>query len=209
MSTNKDWTDENIARLRHLWDEGYPTAQIGKMMDLSKNAVVGKARRLHLTPRPSPIRGVIGEGRKTPGPKPRAPKVTLSPLASVVAEKLGLPEAPKPTKHRGPGATQKLQPKDGRHMSNPGSTEHAHIGRVAHSAAFDQRTIDAVTLDERDPVAKIVTTGRVRECLWIDGRDRRSWAPCEARTLPGKLFCAAPCASCAGANQATGRGAAA
>lgn len=51
-----DWNDETIARLRALWDEGHSTAEIGRRMGITKNAVVGKAHRLTLPPRPSPIR---------------------------------------------------------------------------------------------------------------------------------------------------------
>ena len=36
------WNDENVARLKDLWDQGLPTAQIGKLLGFTKNAVVGK-----------------------------------------------------------------------------------------------------------------------------------------------------------------------
>lgn len=51
-----DWTDDAILRLRNLWDEGLSTAEIGRRLGISKNSVVGKAHRLQLSPRPSPIR---------------------------------------------------------------------------------------------------------------------------------------------------------
>lgn len=51
-----DWNEETIARLRQLWQEGHSTAEIGRRMGITKNAVVGKAHRLVLSPRPSPIR---------------------------------------------------------------------------------------------------------------------------------------------------------
>lgn len=74
-----EWTDEIVARLRVLWDEGHSTAEIGRRLAVSKNAVVGKAHRLDLPARPSPIR------RDTGGPRPpRAPRrvsgPTLPPL---------------------------------------------------------------------------------------------------------------------------------
>jgi len=50
------WNDDNVARLKELWDQGLPTAQIGKLLDFTKNAVVGKAHRIGLERRPSPIR---------------------------------------------------------------------------------------------------------------------------------------------------------
>jgi len=51
-----EWNPEIIDRLRSLWAEGVSTAEIGRRLHISKNAVVGKAHRLHLPPRPTPIR---------------------------------------------------------------------------------------------------------------------------------------------------------
>ena len=50
------WNENNVARLKELWDQGLPTAQIGKLLGFTKNAVVGKAHRIGLERRPSPIR---------------------------------------------------------------------------------------------------------------------------------------------------------
>ena len=50
------WDDQNVFRLKELWDQGLPTAQIGKLLGFTKNAVVGKAHRIGLERRPSPIR---------------------------------------------------------------------------------------------------------------------------------------------------------
>ena len=50
------WTPERVAELTRLWNEGLTTSQIGKRLGISKNAVVGKAHRLHLSARPSPIK---------------------------------------------------------------------------------------------------------------------------------------------------------
>ena len=50
------WNEDNVSRLRELWDQGLPTSQIGKLLGFTKNAVVGKAHRIGLERRPSPIR---------------------------------------------------------------------------------------------------------------------------------------------------------
>ena len=50
------WDENNVTKLRELWDQGLPTAQIGKLLGFTKNAVVGKAHRIGLERRPSPIR---------------------------------------------------------------------------------------------------------------------------------------------------------
>lgn len=62
------WTDEKIAKLKKLWSEGLTTGEIGKRLGVSKNAVVGKAHRLGLKGRPSPIK------RPEASATPAAPK---------------------------------------------------------------------------------------------------------------------------------------
>jgi len=56
-----DWTPESIEELSRHWLAGLPTAEIGRRMGITKNAVVGKVHRLGLTP------------RKVTAPKPMAP----------------------------------------------------------------------------------------------------------------------------------------
>ena len=80
-----DWTDEAIARLRALWDEGHSTAEIGRRLGISKNAVVGKAHRLNLPPRPSPIRRTEGGAaapRRAPVAPVRRPAPEVSPVSA-------------------------------------------------------------------------------------------------------------------------------
>lgn len=50
------WTDERISLLRKLWGEGRTAAEIAKELGgVSRNAVIGKAHRLRLSNRASPI----------------------------------------------------------------------------------------------------------------------------------------------------------
>ena len=50
-----DWTPERTEFLVKLWNEGIPTSQIGRELGVTKNSVVGKAHRLGLAKRQSPI----------------------------------------------------------------------------------------------------------------------------------------------------------
>ena len=63
-----DWTTEAIDQLRAFWAEGHSTAEIGRRMGISKNAVVGKAHRLNLPARPSPIRREAEGAEAAPRP---------------------------------------------------------------------------------------------------------------------------------------------
>ncbi len=77
-----EWSEETIVSLRALWTEGHSTAEIGRRLGVSKNAVVGKAHRLDLPARPSPIRR---DGPSTAQPRRSVPRTvgsTLPPLSS-------------------------------------------------------------------------------------------------------------------------------
>jgi GcrA cell cycle regulator len=98
-----DWTAEAIERLRALWAEGHSTAEIGRRMGISKNAVVGKAHRLNLPARPSPIRrevGVASAPRPQPVRVPRpagiAPRTTLPQVAAAPVMAVVPARAPSP-----------------------------------------------------------------------------------------------------------------
>jgi GcrA cell cycle regulator len=75
------WTEERIAELIRLWEAGHSASHIGKVLGVSKNAVIGKAHRLKLPPRPSPIRrsATPRAPRAAPVPK-RVPKMPARPI---------------------------------------------------------------------------------------------------------------------------------
>lgn len=51
------WTDERIATLKRLWEEGLTASQIAETLGaVTRNAVIGKAHRLGLKSRPSPVK---------------------------------------------------------------------------------------------------------------------------------------------------------
>ena len=71
------WNNENVSHLRELWDQGLPTAQIGKLLGFTKNAVVGKAHRIGLERRPSPIRRTAIKPDRKKARSPVIPKLNF------------------------------------------------------------------------------------------------------------------------------------
>jgi len=58
------WTPQRIEQLTRLWEEGVTTAEIGRRIGVTKNAVIGKVHRIGLVPRvvkeiPPPRRNVF------------------------------------------------------------------------------------------------------------------------------------------------------
>ena len=63
MNNNSSWNEEKLIKLKELWDEGLPITKIGLLLGVSRNAIAGKAHRLGLPKRNSPISN-SGDPRK-------------------------------------------------------------------------------------------------------------------------------------------------
>jgi GcrA cell cycle regulator len=69
------WTDERIERLKKMWHDGATASQIAdELGGVSRNAVIGKAHRLGLEQRPSPVKPGEEKEVKKPAPVAAAPK---------------------------------------------------------------------------------------------------------------------------------------
>ncbi|MEG3145390.1 GcrA family cell cycle regulator [Sphingomonas sp. RT2P30] len=69
------WTDERIESLRKMWEAGQTASQIAEQLGgVSRNAVIGKAHRLGLQSRPSPVKP------NDPAPKAAAPAAEARPV---------------------------------------------------------------------------------------------------------------------------------
>jgi GcrA cell cycle regulator len=79
-----EWSSERIEQLRALWHDGLSASQIATHLGgITRNAVIGKAHRLGLTGRPSPINNrSVGVSRPRP---PRRPRVEHVPVPRAVA----------------------------------------------------------------------------------------------------------------------------
>jgi GcrA cell cycle regulator len=187
-----EWADETIIRLRELWDEGHSTAEIGRRLGVSKNAVVGKAHRLDLPARPSPIRR---EGERPPprlGPPRHLAGSTLPPLSStalastVVATGAGTSGA---IAGHGLGGTG---------LGSTGLAS-ASLGPIASPASLPPRPQVVVAPRPAAPPPRTVLAqqppprpyGRVITCCWPIGEPgTRSFRFCDAESVPGKPYCA-------------------
>ncbi len=82
------WTDERIERLKTMWTQGSTASQIAEELGgVSRNAVIGKAHRLGLESRPSPVKpGEEKEKKAKPAPAPKAARPAAAPKPAPAAE---------------------------------------------------------------------------------------------------------------------------
>ena len=87
------WTDERIAKLAKMWEGGATASQIAdELGGVSRNAVIGKAHRLGLKARPSPVKP---NDKPEPAAKAAAPG-PAKPAASAPRPSPAPAAAPKP-----------------------------------------------------------------------------------------------------------------
>ena len=90
------WTDERIDRLKSMWAEGSTASQIAEDLGgVSRNAVIGKAHRLGLESRPSPVKAGEEKAKKA---KPESP----APAAAAKVERPKRGPRPRPTRFARP-----------------------------------------------------------------------------------------------------------
>jgi GcrA cell cycle regulator len=97
------WTDERIEKLTKMWESGATASQIAEELGaVSRNAVIGKAHRLGLKARPSPVKPVEKEAKARSAKKAKAPvaepvaKDSKPAHSEVRAEPEAAPKAPEP-----------------------------------------------------------------------------------------------------------------
>ena len=93
------WTDERIDKLKSLWGQGLTASQIAdELGGVSRNAVIGKAHRLGLKSRPSPVKPNEEKttAKKTPDPAPAARLKAKPVKAPLPAPKAAQPAPAKP-----------------------------------------------------------------------------------------------------------------
>lgn len=206
MSGIEKWTSDMKDNLRRLWEEGHTTAEIGRRLNVSKNSIVGKAHRLDLIQRPSPIRAKLAatEIRKTAAFE----GMTLPPLASAdpgpssawSAWCGGLPASVfnqmrrAPHKSYCPVCSQRLSLRLWEctcGVSQPGS----EVGTLTKSQVVSQpvaaivvRRAQAQLIVTVEPPPAVFKPRRSAICCWPIGQGK-SIRFCDETSIAGKPYC--------------------
>ena len=83
-----DWTDDQVKTLTEMWEDGSSAAEIATVCGTTRNAVIGKSRRLNLTRRKSGTHSPIMKRQKS-----STPSRVFGPVLPVAK-----PKRPKPVK---------------------------------------------------------------------------------------------------------------
>jgi GcrA cell cycle regulator len=212
------WDEQTIHDLKDLWAQGHSTAEIGRRLGVSKNAIVGKAHRLELDARPSPIRRDVA---KPPNdrtmPCPRAAGPTLPPLASAdmaafpgpganAVPPLSQPHHPQALHHPQPAESDPVhrQPDQLESDPPPRSASRSIDATMPTSTPADLTPADLTPADltgaDAPPPGKPArpappaTSFQARRsspaCCWPIGEPgTKTFQFCDDTSLPGKPYC--------------------
>ncbi|WP_130731420.1 GcrA family cell cycle regulator [Komagataeibacter xylinus] len=182
-----EWTEETIARLRDLWQQGLSTAEIGRQLSVTKNAVVGKAHRLGLKPRPSPIRRAA---KATPPADAATQAAPVAPPAAVAPKKEAAPApvvaaAPAPEKAPAPVKATVAAPEPKAAAPAP-VAEPAPEAPAARPARAPARAARSALRPVSEPRRR-----SSQSCCWpLGDPGTPGFHFCGATPLPGKPYCA-------------------
>lgn len=109
--TVMSWTDERIEKLTKMWEGGATASQIAdELGGVSRNAVIGKAHRLGLKARPSPVKANEKPARpaapKKAKPAPETPSPAPEPRSEAPVVKAPAAPAPRAAESPAPAAVK-------------------------------------------------------------------------------------------------------
>jgi len=185
------WNEETVLYLTDLWTQGHSTAEIGRRLGVSKNAIVGKAHRLDLAARPSPIRRDASRpASERPQALPRVEGPTLPPLASAIAHPASVSPGVRLAQPAGPAPAQVSRSSVD---ATPRKTPALFASTAPVSATapprreIGQGTSSQGTMGQGTPP---LPRRAAPCCCWPIGEPgTRDFRFCDDASLPGKPYC--------------------
>jgi len=184
------WTEERIERLKKMWHEGATASQIAdELGGVSRNAVIGKAHRLGLEARPSPVKP--GEEKPAAAAAPASRPASAerpAPKAAAAAPQRSAPAQHTPSPQRSQQERQYLSVGPGGFIrQGPGETQ------APIPPAPPRRLVPAKPSPEvADKTSLLDLNDRI--CKWPIGHPGEpDFHFCGAQANPGFPYCVEHC----------------
>lgn len=200
------WTDERIETLKKMWEEGHPASKIAEELGgVSRNAVIGKAHRLGLEKRPSPVKPDKAEAAAKADAKPKKPKKKK---AEKPAKAESTDDAKPESGKKGEGEDLPIQPKvplsartDVDQSLTPAPRIQIHDPRPAPRPAPKKPLRPAPRSDKvKDKTSLLDLNERI--CKWPIGHPGEpEFHFCGEKAEPGFPYCNSHCAEAYQAQQ--------
>ena len=209
------WTDERIAKLKQGWEGGMTATQIAEMLgeNVTRNAVIGKAHRLGLESRPSPVKAADAAASPTRAAAAPPPIAAAPPPPPV-----NVAAAPAPMPAQAPAPRVQAKPAKGAKQTrttlldlsdkvckwpigHPGDADFHFCGKGAQ-AGFPYCTEHCLLayqaqMPRKDRMRQLPPLpGAPRRCADPAGRCRQNAACCRRTAICTRRGCFCPIAAC-------------
>ncbi|CAI3932622.1 Uncharacterized conserved protein (PDB:5YIU) [Commensalibacter communis] len=172
-----EWNEEAVGRLKELWAQGLSTAEIGRHLNVTKNAVVGKAHRLGLEGRPSPIRRAAAKKEKAPAPA--VTKAETQPAEKVVKVAKSKAEKVEKIEKEKPALT----------ANTAKAAEVTQLEMIAPIVKKEIKPSKKTKIDFTTPV-ELPKRRSMSDCCWpIGDPGTKDFHFCGSKVVPGKPYC--------------------
>lgn len=177
-----EWTEQRIETLRKLWGQGQTASQIAAILGgITRNAVIGKAHRLGLTGRPSPIKREAGSGGTS---QPRR-KSTAARQERPVRPAIATSMAPAPMANTAPASSTA-------NVTAGAAAPHQPEAATVRPAAEIRRPSADLPLTRQAQPSR--AHGGSKSCSWPVGDPKQpGFHFCGEPAEPGRPYCADHC----------------
>jgi GcrA cell cycle regulator len=176
---SKSWDSSILKKLKALVGKGLSTAEIGKRLGMSKNAIVGKLHRLGWNPKATDGASESKKSKKVPKKKSAAKKAPVKPVKKTTVKEtkktVKTAKTPKTAKNIKP-ATPTTKP--------VAKTGGGHAIAAKNSGAHQRAVRHALEMANLKP----------NQCRWpIGDPDSEGFHFCGATVFVGKPYCYEHC----------------
>lgn len=196
---SKGWDNATLKKLKALTVKGLSTAEIGKRLGISKNAVVGKLNRLGWNPKAGGVAAAMPEpaSKAKTDTKTAGRKTAAAAPAKKASAKVAAPKAGTPAKKATPTVKKTAAPKKAAAPAKKPAAKDAEKTVASKPATKTSKAVNSKTLAMHQRIIQHsleMANLKPNQCRWpIGDPDSENFHFCGETVFVGKPYCYEHC----------------
>ena len=196
---SKGWDNATLKKLKALTVKGLSTAEIGKRLGISKNAVVGKLNRLGWNPKAGGVAAAMPEpaSKAKADTKTAGRKTAAAAPAKKASVKVAAPKAGTPAKKATPTVKKTAAPKKAAAPAKKPAAKDAEKTVASKPATKTSKAVNSKTLAMHQRIIQHsleMANLKPNQCRWpIGDPDSENFHFCGETVFVGKPYCYEHC----------------
>ncbi len=196
---SKGWDNATLKKLKALTVKGLSTAEIGKRLGISKNAVVGKLNRLGWNPKAGGVAAAMPEpaSKAKADTKTAGRKTAAAAPAKKASAKVAAPKAGTPAKKATTTVKKTAAPKKAAAPAKKPAAKGAEKTVASKPATKTSKTVNSKTLAMHQRIIQHsleMANLKPNQCRWpIGDPDSENFHFCGETVFVGKPYCSEHC----------------